>query len=85
MYICICIYVYVYIYIFLFLAHGTHEESAYAHKNEIKKWAIVTPFLLAKKGDKQIGDSNPFSIDKKGVGNICTQGTWHTRQKAGAH
>jgi len=41
--------------------------------------------FLSKKGDKKIGDSNSFFIDKKGVGNICTQGTWHTRQKAGAH
>ena len=29
--------------------------------------AIVTPFLFIKKGDQQIGDSNPFFIDKKGI------------------
>ena len=53
---------YIYIYVFFFFTARDTQESAHAHK----KLAIVTPFLLLKKGDKKIGDSLPFFLNKKG-------------------
>ena len=51
-----------YMYVFFF-SRETHK-SQHMHTNKL---AIVTPFLFIKKGDQQIGDSNPFFIDKKRI------------------